>query len=100
MALTDAQRERIYRLRRERPAIGGLLKHLAELQHNMRKTSLNVVETYTGLNSKGALDLMREIEKAGVATIGGGGGGVASYLAWADNIDVREIGRDTDQPLR
>lgn len=66
----------------------------------MRQTSLNVVETYSGLNRKGSLELMHEIEKAGVATIGGGGSGVASYLAWADNIDSREIGRDTDQPLR
>lgn len=100
MALTDAQRERIFRLRRERPAVVGLLNHLAELQHKMNKTSLNVVETYSGLNSKGALELMREIEETGVANIRGGGGGVASYLEWAEGVDVREIGRDTAEPLR
>jgi hypothetical protein len=98
--MTDLQREAIFRLRRERPAIGGLLRHLAELKHNMRETSLNVVETYSGLNKQGSLELMREVEKAGVAAIGGGGGGVASFLKWADNIDVREIGRDTNEPLR
>jgi hypothetical protein len=100
MALTDEQREAIYRLRLRQPAVGGLLRHLAELKLNMRETSLNVVEEYSGLNRHGSLELMREIEKTGVATIGGGGGGVASFLRWADNIDVREIGRDTDQPLR
>jgi len=100
MAMTDLQKEAIFRLRRERPAIGGLLRHLAELKHNMRETSLNVVETYSGLNKQGSLELMREIEKTTVATIGGGGGGVASFLKWADNIDVREIGRDTNEPLR
>jgi len=100
MAMTGEQRESIFRLRRERPAICGLLKHLAELKHNMRETSLNVVETYSGLNKQGSLELMRAIEKTGVATIGGGGGGVASFLKWAENVDVREIGRDTNEPLR
>jgi hypothetical protein len=100
MALTDLQREAIYRLRLKQPAVGGLLKHLAELKLNMRETSLNVVETYSGLNKQGSLELMREIAATGVATLGGGGGGVASYLAWADSIDIREIGRDTNEPLR
>ena len=101
MGLTDQQREGIYRLRRKRPAATeGFLRHLADLKHNMRETSLNVVETYSGLNKQGSLELMREIAETGVATIGGGGGGVASFLKWADGIDVRSIGRDTAEPLR
>ena len=100
MALTDAQREAIYRLRRKRPNADGLFKHLAELKHNMRETSLNVVETYSGLNRQLSLELMREIAETGVATVRGGGGGVASFLAWAEGIDSREIGRHTDEPLR
>ncbi|MES1156419.1 MAG: hypothetical protein ABUL73_01450 [Alphaproteobacteria bacterium] len=100
MSITDAQRESIYRLRRKKPNADGLFKHLAELKLNMRETSLNVVETYSGLNKQGSLELMREIAETGVATIHGGGGGVASFLAWADGIDVREIGQKTDEPLR
>ena len=100
MSLTDAQRESIYRLRRKRSTAGALFEHLASLKHNMRETSLNVVETYSGLNKHGSLELMREIAETGVATLAGGGGGVSSYLAWADGVDVREIGRDTNEPLR
>lgn len=101
MALTDQQKEGIYRLRLRRPAATeGFFKHLAELKLNMRETSLNVVETYSGLNKQGSLELMREIAQTGVATIGGEGGGVASFLKWADDIDVRSIGRDTLEPLR
>ncbi|MFZ2031520.1 MAG: hypothetical protein WAU68_14500 [Vitreimonas sp.] len=100
MPLNDEQREGIYRLRLKQPAVGGLLRHLAELKLNMRETSLNIVETHSGLNKKGSLELMHEIARTGVATIGGGGGGVASFLKWADSVDVREIGRDTDKPLR
>lgn len=100
MALTDAQRESIYRLRLKQPAAKPLLDHLAGLKHNMRETSLNVVETYSGLNKQRSLELMREIPETGVAAINGGGGGVASFLKWADGVDVREIGRDTNEPLR
>ncbi|MFT3727739.1 MAG: hypothetical protein QM759_07940 [Terricaulis sp.] len=99
MALTDAQRESIYRLRLKEPAAKPFLDHLAALKLNMRETSLNVVETYSGLNRSRSLELMREIVAAGVASMGGGHG-TPSFLKWADNVDVREIGRDTDQPLR
>lgn len=100
MALTDAQREAIYRLRLNKPQAIGLFKHLAELQRNMRQTSVSVVESSSGLNRKLSLELMHDIEKAGVAKVLGGGGGQESYLAWADSVDCREIGRDTDTPLR
>lgn len=43
---------------------------------------------------------MRDIADTGLATIRGGGGGVASFLAWADSVDIREVGTDTDEPLR
>ncbi|MDZ4690188.1 hypothetical protein [Terricaulis sp.] len=100
MALTDAQREAIYRLRLKKPNAGGLFKHLAEMQQNRRQTSVSVVENASGLNRALALELMREIEQAGVAKVLGGGGGQESYLAWNDGVDCREIGKDTDAPLR
>ena len=100
MALTDAQREAIYRLRLEKPNAVGLFRHLAEMQQNRTQTSLNVVENFSGLNRKLSLELMRDIEKAGVAKVLGGGGGQESYLAWNDGVDCREIGKDTDTPLR
>jgi len=98
--LTDAQRESIYRIRRTRPQADGLFRHLAAYKIRIKETSLNVVETYSGLNRHGSLELMREIEQTGLATIHGGGGGVASFLTWADGIDIREVGTDTDEPLR
>lgn len=70
------------------------------LKLRLKETSLNVVETYSGLNKQGSLELMREIAETGVATVRGGGGGVASFLAWADGVDIREVGKDTDEPLR
>jgi hypothetical protein len=100
MALTDAQREAIYRLRLKKPNARGLFKHLAEMQQNRRQTSVSVVENASGLNRALALELMREIEQAGVAKVLGGGGGQESYLAWNDGVDCREIGKDTDAPLR
>jgi len=100
MALTDAQREAIYRLRLKKPNAVGLFKHLAELQRNMRETSVSVVETSSGLNRPLSLELMREIAETGVATVQGGHGARESYLAWADGVDCREIGKDTDTPLR
>ncbi len=100
MALTDAQREAIYRLRLNKPQTVGLFRHLAGLQRNMRKTSVSVVEEASGLNRHLSIELMHDLEKAGVASVHGGGGGQESYLAWADGIDSREIGKDTDTPLR
>ncbi len=98
--LTDAQREAIYRIRRTRPQAEGLFKHLAGYKIRVKETSLNVVETHSGLNKHGSLELMRELAETGLATMRGGGAGVASFLAWADSIDIREVGTDTDQPLR
>lgn len=100
MALTDAQREAIYRLRLLKPNANGLFKHLAEMQQNRHKTSVSVVEKFSGLNRPLSLELMRDIAEAGVASVEGGGGGQESYLAWAENVDCREIGKDTDTPLR
>ncbi len=100
MALTDAQREAIYRLRLKRPSAAGLFNHLAGLQRNVRETSVSVVENSSGLNRHLSIELMNEIMEAGVATMRGGGGGKETYLAWADGVDCREIGKDTDQPLR
>jgi hypothetical protein len=73
---------------------------LAKLQRNMRETSVSVVEDASGLNRALSLDLMREIAETGVASVRGGGGGQESYLAWAEGLDCREIGKDTDTPLR
>lgn len=100
MALTDAQREAIYRLRRTTPNAAGLFKHLAQMKQRRSETSVAVVEQASGLNRRLSLELMREIERSGVAKLLGGGGGQESYLAWADGIDCREIGKDTDTPLR
>jgi hypothetical protein len=98
--LTDAQREAVYRIRRNRPQADGLFKHLAGYKIRVKETSLNVVETYSGLNRHGSLELMRDLAETGLATIRGGGGGVASFLTWADAVDIREVGADTDEPLR
>jgi hypothetical protein len=98
--LTDAQREAVYRIRRKRPQADGLFRHLAGYKIRIKETSLNVVETYSGLNKQGSLELMREIAETGLATIRGGGGGVASFLAWEESVDIREVGSDTDAPLR
>lgn len=98
--LTDAQREAIYRIRRKRPQADGLFKHLAAYKIRVKETTLNVVETYSGLNKHGSLELMRDLADTGLATLRGGGGGVASFLAWADNVDIREVGNDTNEPLR
>lgn len=100
MSLTDAQREAIYRLRLKKPNANGLFKHLAALQSNTRETSVSVVENASGLNRQLSLELMREIAETGVASVRGGGGGQESYLAWAEGVDCREIGNDTDTPLR
>jgi hypothetical protein len=93
MALTDAQREAIYRLRLRKPTANGLFTHLAGLKLKMKETSVTVVEKSSGLNRHLSLALMREIESTGVATVRGGGGGQESYLAWADGVDCREYRR-------
>ena len=61
MALTDKQREAIYRLRLRKPNANGLFKHLAEMQQNRRQTSVSVVEKFSGLNRSLSLELMRDI---------------------------------------
>ncbi|MBS0386101.1 MAG: hypothetical protein JSS00_12215 [Proteobacteria bacterium] len=100
MALTDEQRESVYRLVRKQPKFKPFFDYLADLKHNMKESSLNVVETQSGLNKQGSLELMREIAATGVASVGGGGGGVSSYLVWADGIDIRDVGRSSREPLR
>lgn len=100
MALTDAQKEAIYRLRLKRPNATGLFRHLAELQRNMRQVSVSVVESSSGLNRHLSIELMKEIAETGVASVHGGGGGQETYLAWAEGVDGREIGKETDAPLR
>jgi hypothetical protein len=100
MPLTDAQREAIYRLGRKQHNYTQFFKYLSELQKNMRQSSADVVENHSGLNRKNSLELMREIEATGVAKLHHGGGGQSSYLAWADEIDIREVGKSADKPLR
>jgi len=99
MALTDAQREAIYRLgRKERNT--RFFKYLSALQKNMRHSSADVVENQSGLNRENSLELMREIAATGVADMHPAGGGQPSYLAWAEGVDIREVGKSADQPLR
>lgn len=98
--LTDADREKVYRIRRKLPQADGLFKHLAGYKIRIKETSLNVVETYSGMNKQGSLDLMRELAGTGLATLRGGGGGVATFLEWDERVDIREVGGETDEPLR
>jgi hypothetical protein len=100
MALTGAQREAIYRLGRKQHNYTQFFKYLSELQLNMRQSSANVVENHSGLNREHSLELMREIAATGVAQLHPAGGGQPSYLAWADDVDIRDVGRSADMPLR
>jgi hypothetical protein len=99
MALTDAQREAIYRLARRDTNYVRFFKYLSALQLNMRQSSVAVVENHSGMNRSRSLELMREIEATGVAKVHAGGG-EPSYLVWADDVDIREVGNSADQPLR
>jgi len=99
MALTDAQREAIYRLgRRERNV--RFFRYLSELKRNMRQSSADVVENQSGLNREVSIELMRDIAATGVAEYHAAGGGNSSYLAWSEGIDIRDVGKSADQPLR
>jgi hypothetical protein len=100
MPLTDAQREAIFRLGRKQHNYTQFFKYLSMLQKNMRQSSADVVENHSGLNRKHSLELMREIAETGVAKLHPGGGGQASYLAWEEDVDIREVGKSADQPLR
>lgn len=100
MALTDAQREAIYRLGLKERSYTRYFKYLSALQLNMRQCSASVVETKSGLNRENALELMREIAEIGVAEFHPAGGGQPSYLAWKDGVDSRDVGRSADKPLR
>jgi hypothetical protein len=100
MALTGEQREAIYRLGRKQHGYTQFFKYLSALQKNMRQSSAEVVENHSGLNRKHSLELMREIAATGVAELHPGGGGQSSYLAWADGVDIREVGKSADTPLR
>lgn len=99
MALTGEQREAIYRIAQRRPNTLQFFKYLSQLQLNMRQSSVSVVENHSGLNHKNSLDLMREIAATGVAEMHAGGG-QPSYLAWRDDVDIREVGNSADKPLR
>jgi hypothetical protein len=99
MALTDAQREAIYRLGRKQHNYTQFFKYLSELQLNMRQSAVTVVENHSGLNRQHSLALMREIAETGVAKMHSGGG-EPSYLVWAEGVDIREVGRSADRPLR
>lgn len=100
MALTDAQKERIYRLAQGERNYIRFFKYLSELQHNMRQSAVTVVENHSNLNRKASLELMRKIAEIGVAKVHPGGGGQPSYLAWEEDVDIREVGRSADKPLR
>jgi hypothetical protein len=43
---------------------------------------------------------MRKIAETGVAKMHPGGGGQASYLAWSEEVNIRDVGRSADKPLR
>ena len=100
MALSDAQRERIYRLAQGERNYIRFFKYLSELQHNMKQSAVTVVESHSNLNRPSSLELMRKIAEIGVAEMHPGGGGQVSYLVWAPDVDIREVGRSADQPLR
>jgi hypothetical protein len=100
MSLTDAQREAIYRLAKREQNYVRFFRYLSELKRNMRQSSVEVVEDQSGLNRSRSLDLMRQIAETGVADMHKAGGGEASYLAWGDDVDIREVGKSADQPLR
>ena len=86
MALTDAQREAIYRLRLKKPNANGLFKHLAEMQQRRSKTSVSVVEGSSGLSRTLSLELMREIAETGVAAVHGDA--QAAGVAWGERISA------------
>ena len=92
MALTDVQRESIYRLQLNEPNSLGYFKHLSQLAHDMRQSSVNVVESHSGMNRPKSLKLMDKIKEIGIAEVRGGGGGVPKTLHWADGVDSREVG--------
>jgi hypothetical protein len=100
MALTDAQREKIYKLVRDQPKYQPFFEYLAGLGHNTHESSLKVVQDKSGLNEQLSRGLMKDIEATGLAGIRGGGNGVQNFLAWDENIDVREVGRSWREPLR
>lgn len=100
MAMNDAQRERIYKLVQGERNYIRFFRYLSELQHNMKKSAVTVVEYHSNLSRPASLELMRKIADIGVAEMHPGGGGHDSYLAWSEDIDIREVGRSADQPLR
>lgn len=99
MALTDAQREAIYRLGRKEKNVR-FFRYLSALKKNMRQSSADVVENQSGLNREFSIELMRDIAATGVAEYHAAGGGNSSYLAWGESIDIRDVGKSADQPLR
>lgn len=100
MPLTDAQREAIYRLAQGERNYIRFFRYLSALQHNMRQSAVTVVENHSNLNRTASLDLMRKIAAIGVAEMRHGGGDQPSYLAWGEDVDIRDVGKSADKPLR
>lgn len=73
---------------------------LAGLGQNTHESSLSVVQKRSELNEQLSRELMKHIAETGLAKIKGGGGGVQNFIAWNADIDVREVGRSANAPLR
>jgi hypothetical protein len=101
MPLTGEQRESIYRLVHNEPKYEPFFESLAGLGRNTHDFSLSVVQSRSGLNEQLSRKLMHDIEaKTGLAKVQGGGNGVQHFLAWKEDVDVREVGRSYREPLR
>ena len=101
MPLTGEQSESVYRLVRKEPKYKPFFESLADMGRNTHEFSLSVIQTRSGLNEQLARKLMHDIEaETGLAKVQGGGGGVQQFLAWKEDVDVREVGRSFREPLR
>jgi hypothetical protein len=100
MPLSDGQREKVYKLVRDEPTYKPFFDYLAGLGHNTHESSLKIVQDKSGLNEQLSRGLMKRVEGTGLAAIKGGGNGVQNFLAWNEDVDVREVGRAYREPLR
>ncbi len=101
MPLTGEQRESVYRLVKNQPKYQPFFEYLAGLGQNTHKSSLEVVQTRSGLNEQLSRKLMHDVEnETHLAKVQGGGNGVQQFLAWKEDVDVREVGRSFREPLR